>query len=81
MPRTPGSLNRKPGEMTPHETEIVDLLRRGYTQPEIADRLETTRGRVGDALRRAKKATECTTLCQLVAEHAVARAAAKNHSV
>lgn len=76
--RTPGSLNRKPGEMTPREIAIVELLRRGYSLPQIGDRLKASRGQVGDALRRAKLATECATVCQLVAEYAVARALKNN---
>lgn len=79
--KTSRGVRRKRGEMTPHEVAIVDLLRRGYSQPQIAERLEMTAKRVAQAVRRAKDATECATVCQLVAEYAVARAAAKTPPV
>ena len=71
--RKPGSLNRKPLEMTPREIEVVGLLCRGYTHPQIAERLGTTTDCVRDTVKRARKGTECETSYQLVAEFAAKR--------
>ena len=76
--RTPGSLNRTPGEMTPREIEVVGLLCRGYTYPQIAERLKMTTDCARDTIKRARRAAECETVYQLVAEFAAKREKSKN---
>ena len=71
--RIPGSLNRQPGEMTPREIEVVGLLCRGYTYPQIAERLQTTKECARETVKRARRATECETVYQLVAEFSAQR--------
>ena len=71
--RTPDSLNRQPGEMTPREIEVVGLLCRGYTYHQIAERLKMTDECARETVKRARMATECETVYQLVAEFAAMR--------
>lgn len=75
--RTPGSLNRQPGEMTSREIEVVGLLCRGYTYPQIAERLKMTEECARETVKRARRETECETVYQLVAEFSAQREKSK----